>query len=218
MISSHFRAALATCALVAAASLHGQSFTFNFDSLADGAAANLAVPAGTSFEVGTFTPDLDIDGDAIPGSERWRIDLFAAPVVVRDPQFYDRGAAPSGPNALDAVFDPTLLVFSAPQSLLNFSVTLDNDSFGDSAAVIEFYSVGANSNTLLASIPIDQTTPGLIASLSVPVAGVDMVVLPAGAMYDNISYTAVPEPSTYAFAGGIMLCGAALLRRCFGRK
>lgn len=210
---------LAVLALLAGASqLNAQSFTFGFDSLADGANADLGAPAGVTFRVGTFAPDLDSEGDAIPGSERWAVDASAGAVVVRNPSFYDRGAAPSAPNALDSVFDTTLMLFSTPQSLSAFSVTLDLDTFGDNPVSLDFYSIGPSANTLLGSIPVDQNTPGFLATLSGPLAGVDMIVLPSGALYDSFSFTAVPEPETYALVSAGLLCGFGLLRRRFARQ
>jgi len=204
---------VASAVFAAAASLQAQSFLIDFDSVSNGASANLAAPAGVSFGIGTFSPNLDSEGDVIPGSSRWKVDTSAGSPVVRTPSFYDRGAAPSSPNALDAVFDTVLLRFNASMALSSFSVTLDNDTFGTDGLAIEFYSVGATSNTLLASIPIDQAVPGLIASLSTPISGVDLVVLPSGAMYDNLAFTAVPEPSEWAVAAAGMLGVVAWVRR-----
>ncbi len=213
-----FRAVAVAALLTGASHLNAQSFNFGFDGLADGANADLGAPAGVTFRVGTFSPDLDSEGDAIPGSDRWTVDDSAGPVAVRNPSFYDRGAAPSNPNALDSVFDTSLMLFSSPQSLSAFSVTLDLDTFGDNPVSIEFYSIGASANTLLGSISVDQNTPGFLATFSGSLAGVDMIVLPSGALYDSFSYTAVPEPGTYAFVSAGLLCGFGLLRRRFARS
>jgi hypothetical protein len=213
-----FRALVTVALLAGANQLSAQSFNFGFDSLADGADANLGAPAGVTFHVGTFSPVLDSEGDAIPGSDRWSVDAGSGAVVVRNPSFYDRGAAPSSPNALDSVFDTTLLMFGTSQILSAFSVTLDQDTFGENPVNIEFYSVGASANTLLGSIAVNQNTPGFIATLSGSLAGVDMIVLPSGALYDNFSYTAVPEPETYLFVSAGLLCGFGLLRRRFAGK
>jgi hypothetical protein len=202
----------ASAVFAAAASLQAQSFLIDFDSVSDGASANLAAPSGVSFGIGTFSPNLDSEGDVIPGTSRWQVDVSAGSPVVRNPSFYDRGAAPSAPNALDAVFETVLVRFGSTMSLSSFSVALDNDTFGTDGTAIEFYSVGATVNTLLASISIDQSIPGLIASLSTPISGVDLVVLPSGAMYDSLSFTAVPEPSEWAVAAAGMMGVVAWMR------
>ena len=128
-----------------------------------------------------------------------------------NPADYGRGLAPSGALALDSVFQPTLLRFSSPQNLQTFSITLDRDPLGESVSTINFYSVGTDSNSLLGSISVNQTIPGFIGSLSSPLKGVDMIVLPSGALYDNISFSgsAVPEPAESALAA-LGLCSWGL--------
>jgi hypothetical protein len=187
--------ALATASLLATAA-SAQSVSISFDTLNSGAPANLAAPTGVSFGEGTFSPDYDSEGDVIAGTERWRLFDGASPILVRNPSFYDRGTAPSGLVALDGVFQTTLMRFSSSQLLAQFSVTLDKDTYGDPAAMIEFYRVGATGNTLLGSIAANQSSPGFTAALAAPLSGVDMVVLPAGALYDDIRYSAVPEPGS----------------------
>lgn len=184
--------------LLLAAAAQAQSYTINFDNLASGTSANLAAPSGVSFGEGTWSPDYDSEGDVIAGTDRWRLFDGAGNILVRNPAFYDRGSAPSGLVALDGVFQPTIMSFSSPQMMAQFSVTLDKDTYGDSGAMIEFYRVSSSGNTLLASIPADQTSPGFTAALAAPVSGVDMIVLPSGALYDNIRYSSVPEPGSIA--------------------
>lgn len=215
MIMNHpIPVALAT-ALLLAASASAQSYSISFDTLGSGAPANLAAPTGVSFGEGTWSPDYDSEGDAITGTERWRLFDGASPVLVRNPSFYDRGTAPSGLVALDGVFQPTLMRFSSPQMLAQFSVTLDKDTYGDPGATIQFYKVGATGNTLLASISANQASPGFTAALGAPVSGVDMVVLPAGALYDDIRYSSVPEPGSLALGltGFVGLGSLVFLRR-----
>lgn len=184
--------------LLLAAAAQAQSYTINFDNLTSGTSANLAAPSGVSFGEGTWSPDYDSEGDVIAGTDRWRLFDGAGNILVRNPAFYDRGSAPSGLVALDGVFQPTIMSFSSPQMMAQFSVTLDNDTYGDSGTMIEFYRVSSSGNTLLASIPADQTSPGFTAALAAPVSGVDMIVLPSGALYDNIRYSSVPEPGSIA--------------------
>jgi len=203
--------AIATSLLLATAA-GAQSYSISFDTLNSGAPANLAAPSGVSFSEATWSPDYDTEGDAIAGTERWRLFDGASPILVRNPSFYDRGTAPSGVVALDGVFQTTLMRFSSPQMLAQFSVTLDKDTYGDPAATIQFYKVGTAGNTLLASIPANQASPGFTAALAAPISGVDMVVLPAGALYDDIRYSSVPEPGSTALCI-LGLSGLALFLR-----
>ena len=102
------------------------------------------------------------------------------------------------------------MLFSSPRDLSSFSLTLDNDTFGTSGLSIEFYASGLTTDTLLASLQIDQLTPGFIASIGA-ISGVDKIVLPGGALYDNVGFTVVPEPASGALFGlGIL---GMILRR-----
>lgn len=188
-------AGVALLAAQAQASGAQLAFSANFDSAPSGAAANTFAPAGLGFYPAVRQPDVDQLGSEVPGTEKWRVDLSAPSVTLDNPLSFGRGQAPSGANALNSVFQPTLVAFDQASSFSNFSVTLDNDTFGSSAATIEFY--GAQDNLLL-SLTIDQTKAGLEVN-SGPLEGVSKVVLPAGAFYDNVS--AVPEPGTFALIG-----------------
>ncbi len=215
----HSKAALVTGVLLASAA-HAQSYSINFDSLNSGTPANQAAPAGVSFGEGTWSPDYDSEGDVIAGTERWRLFDGASPVLVRNPSFYDRGTAPSGLLALDGVFQPTLMKFTSPQLLAVFSVTLDKDTYGDPGATIQFYKSGPTGNTLLASIPANQAVPGFTAALAAPVSGVDMVLLPSGALYDDIKYSSVPEPGSIGLGllGLAGLGAVSFLRRSSAKR
>jgi len=200
----------ATTALLTSAA-NAQSYLLNFDAGLSGSLANAQAPSGLSFEYGALLPNLDEFGDPIPGTDRWQIDITAPAVTVVDPNFYGRGNAPSIANALDCVFSPTLMLFSTPQDLSSFSITLDNDTFGMPGLSIEFYASGLTTDTLLGTLLIDQLTPGFLANYSA-LYGVDKIVLPAGALYDNVGFTVVPEPATGALFGlGIL---GMILRRC----
>jgi hypothetical protein len=200
----------ATTALLGTAA-HAQSYLLNFDAGLSGSLANDQAPAGLSFHYGALLPNLDEFGDPIPGTDRWQIDITAPAVTVVDPNFYGRGNAPSIANALDGVFSPTLMMFSTPRDLSSFAITLDNDTFGTPGLNIEFYASGLTTDMLLATLPVDQLTPGFIASIGA-VTGVDKIVLPGGALYDNVSFTVVPEPATGALFG-LGILGMILRRR-----
>ncbi len=176
----------------ATAALH---VTFNFDSVPSGSAANLASRDGITFQPGAFLPAIDSEGSMIPGSETWRADGSAEPVTVGDPSAFGRGAAPSPINALNALFQPVLVQFAAPEVVRSFSLTLDNDPFGDSGATIGFYDAG---DRLLSEVALDQTKVGAFIEATLDLSSVTKVVLPAGAFYDNLSISSIPEPGPVA--------------------
>jgi hypothetical protein len=202
---------LAAVTVLTAGAAQAQNYFLNFDAGLSGSSANAQAPVGLSFHYGALVPDLDEYGDPIPGTDRWQIDTSAPDVTVQNPMFYDRGPAPSPFNALDSVFSPTLLLFSAPQNLSSFSLVLDNDTFGTPGLFIEFYASSPTMDTLLASLPINQLTPGFIASIGA-VSGVNKIVLPGGALYDNLSFSVVPEPATGALLG-LGILGVILRKR-----
>jgi hypothetical protein len=196
---------LAALALAAAlpAGVLAQGSMFQFDHVASGSAANSALAGGVTVEPAFYAPSLDGDGNNIPGTEAWRTDTFAPPVTVDNPMTFDRGEAPSPSNALNALFQPVMLLFPTPEFVGLFRVTLDGDEFGTSLP-IEFYD---SFETLIWSTTVDQSVPYFGVSESPGVAGVSKIVLPAGAFYDNIQIAAVPE----ADARMLMLAGSFIL-------
>lgn len=190
------------------------SFTFDFEGVPSGSLANSFSTPRVSFHQARFVPLLDLFGDPVPNSEHWEIDaandaLF--PVTVENPLNYDRGAAPSGENALQALWQPVLISFAAVYSLEHFSVTLDQDSFG-LPGQISFI----NSNRVIGQLEIDPSVPGEIVTASSS-RGITGIVLPGGAFYDDVRLTLapvpVPEPSTYGLFGALALLMAAAARR-----
>jgi len=193
------------------------TYSFNFDSATGSPALASQFDTGAvSFHNAMLAPSKDTDGIDIPGTEHWQIDPISDasyPVTIENPLDYpDRGAAPSGDFALQALWQPVILSFDQTLDLTNFSVTLDNDTYGMSNLTIDFVS-GA---TIVGQIAIDQTTPGFIATLG-SISGVTGIVLASGAFYDNLSFTAtvsaVPEPSTYAALIGVAGLGWGIWRR-----
>ncbi|MDX2186458.1 MAG: hypothetical protein SFV32_05970 [Opitutaceae bacterium] len=175
-----------------------------------GDAANLAAPASVSFHSAVFLPDFDPDtGDAISGTERWRID-YDYPVTIKadDPSLSSWGTAPSGSLALDARNDYVLMSFATPTFVESFKATLDNSTFGTLFTQdVLVYGAG---NTVIASQSIDQTVPGLLVDLAIN-AEVSSILLPSSAFYDDL--TVIPEPSTYAANAGLVSLALALRRR-----
>ena len=177
--------------------------SLNFDGA--GTTAGAYTPAGLTIGYGQYIPNLDSFGDTIPGSEHWALDLSGGPVPVINPFTVGWGAAPSGTQALDARGGPVLLVFDTPFNLASFTAKLDNSTFGDLAGTnVEFYNAA---NSLLSSIAINETIPGLDIS-AFNVGNVTTILLPSTAFYDNINIAAVPEPETVAlFSVGLALIG-----------
>lgn len=192
------------------------TYSFNFDSATGSPALASQFDTGAvSFHNAMWAASKDADGIDIAGTEHWQIDTVSDasfPVTVENPLDYDRGAAPSGDFALQALWQPVILSFDQTLDLTNFSVTLDNDTYGLSNVTIDFVS-GA---TIVGQITIDQTTPGFTATLA-SISGVTGIVLASGAFYDNLSFTAtasaVPEPSTYAALIGAAGLGWGVWRR-----
>jgi len=204
---------LAALALAAAfpAGVLAQGSMFRFDHVASGSAANSALSGGFTVEPAFYAPSLDGDGNDIPGTEAWRTDTFAPAVTVDNPMTFDRGEAPSPSNALNALFQPVMLLFPTPEYVGLFRVTLDGDNFGSSLP-IEFYD---SFETLVWSTTVDQSVSYFEVHESPGVAGVSKIVLPGGAFYDNIQIAPVPEADTrmLMLAGSLILVGGAWMRR-----
>jgi hypothetical protein len=215
MKSTRFLASLAAM-LAVAAPASALTFSTSFDSATDGALASTFDTADLSFHNGVFIPLTDGFGDPIPGSNQWQIDADSDtnfPVVVSNPLNFSYGAAPSGLLALNVIDQTVLITFAYDVDIQSFSVTLDNSSFGDLFATnIDF----VNGATVAFSMPVDQTSPGLIVNVG-SVSGVRAIALPTTAFYDDLSISftaaAIPEPSTYAVFAGLAGLALALVRR-----
>lgn len=198
------RYAFALCA-VALSQVHAQaqsSFTLDFDDPA-------IVPGMTvldNYYLGSAKATLEnfryIDSDDPTLSDPY------TPVVAV------AGEGVGGSNALDASLvgvyvnlDP----FVFPMGADTFSFVPDANPFGDAFSEVQFF--GRNGD-LLGTLPFDQTltTGGVLSS---PFSGVQRVLLPGGAFYDNITFagTTVPEPGTLAFVLTSAVFGGTLAIR-----
>lgn len=137
------------------------------------------------------------------------------PAVAENTFAYNGYTTASSPNALNAkdvamwvAFDPTRFLNGINQ----FGVTLDNDPFGDPIANMQFFD---KNGVLIKTVSFDERIPGQRISLNL--AGIQSVLLPGGAFYDNLSYSgqAVPEPGFLALfaAGGTSVLGLKLRRK-----
>lgn len=205
--------ALSFIGIAGAASGGMVDFTYNFDGVPILTEANtLPGPSGLGVEFvnAVLSPDLDSFGDPIPGTTRWRPDITAPAVTVDDPSRYGRGAAPSPSNALEALFQPVLIIFDVPFNVDSFSTTLDNDTFGANGFLpgfadiaVQFFAWGT---ARVGNVPVDQTTAGFQVSAG-SIANVGAILLPAGAFYDDLRLTGtvVPTPGPAAlFSLGLL--------------
>ena len=209
---------LATAAVAAGLLLAARAAVLTFDGVLGGTPANALAPAGVTFAPAALLPDLDAFGDPIPGTDRWRADATAPEVLVENPGDYGRGLAPSPANALNALWQPVLIQFTAPANLLWFGAVLDLDTYGANGLEPGFGDVAvmfldATGNIVFA-IPVDQTTPGYPVGDG-PRSGIGGIVLPAGAFYDNLTLNlaVIPEPGAWLVAIGAAMAAFAICRR-----
>ncbi|HEY6529900.1 MAG TPA: hypothetical protein VIZ65_14520 [Cellvibrionaceae bacterium] len=199
---------IALCTLAANQSF-AASVEINFDSVVAGSTANSAAPSGVTFYQAHYVNDLDTFGDEIPNTQKWQIDTFndvSTPVTVDNPLSFNYGASDSGSNALNALWQPVLMHFDAAINLTEFSVVLDNSSYGD-LTPSSLYFLDSNKN-ILGQLAFDQSVPGAVVTLTAPVNGVRNVLLASGAFYDTIQISSVPLPPTLAlFLSGLVLFG-----------
>jgi hypothetical protein len=188
--------------------------SFDFDALPSGATTSLFNTPQLSFHQAHFVPFTDAFGDPIAGSDHWEIDLVndsLFPVTAENPLDYGSGPAPSGTNALQALWQPVLLRFDSVYNLQSFTFTLDNDPFGLLTSVAFITNTGT-----VTEIALDQSIAAFQFSAT-DIDGITGIVLPSGAFYDNLvlnATAAVPEPSTYgAIAGALALVGTLWRRR-----
>jgi hypothetical protein len=187
----------------------------NFDNVASGAEANTAAAGtGISFNYAVFQPKVDAYGDAIPGSDYWQPDPTASAVTVSDPTLRNYGPAPSAPNALDAIDQPVLMHFSQAVKLNSFAFTLDNSTYGNPGNSPILF-LDANHNTI-GQMDSFQSVSGYFGLTTIPLSGVQDVLLASGAYYDNfrLNIAAVPEPEEYL----MLLIGACMVGLQVRRK
>ncbi|RYD38343.1 MAG: hypothetical protein EOP86_01105 [Verrucomicrobiaceae bacterium] len=191
------------CLLLGAAA-PAQALLIDFDNGDTTTATGAPLSAVFSLDYAYLETE-DAFGDPLPVPS-WR-PYDSDPAVVADSAALGYGPPVSGQFALDAL-NTVLISFSAPISIADFSTVLDNSTFGSpGSSPIEFF--GAD-DQLLASIPVDQSTAGFLAALGSPVGNVSKIVLPGGALYDNLTIVEVPEPGV---TGLLAATGLLALRR-----
>ncbi len=192
-------------ALIAAAgllALSGQAHaqTINFDDVQDGTVINSTYsPLGI-----TFTGET-------PFSQQVQATTAAAA--------FPPGSGPFATNALDAthglvdvLLDPNTFTYG----LSSFQVTSLADPMGFGSTSVKFDFLGPNGVLIYSSGPFDQTKTQTVTFADL--AGVQKIVLPADAYYDDFSFrpaaAPVPEAGTaVSFTALLALGGFAVLRR-----
>lgn len=191
--------------------------TFTFDAVSAGTEANAFATSTISFHQAHYVPKLDEFGDPIVGTSHWEVDTvndLLTPVTVESPLTYDRGPAPSGLNALQALWQPILIQLDRPYQLQSFSAMLDHDTFGFLEKIVFI-----RASSIVSELLIDQTVPGYLAAAA-GIGEISGIVLPSGAFYDNLalSLVPVPEPSTYGLLAASACVGLVALRRIRRKK
>ena len=203
MFSQVKYAALSLAVLAAMAQPASAATIIDFNSVASGATANSAAPAGISFVEAEYVTSTDSNGDEILGSEHWQAAVGGSPVLVRDPNTFDGGfydyydyGSPSAPRAMDARFAPVMLQISGGIDLTGFSFSPDNSSFGNlpPSSILLLDAAGLT----LASFDYDQTATSTVGiGFSFSPIHVSSILLSSGGYYDNIELTAVPLPAAF---------------------
>lgn len=206
--------ALATLAVLSASAARAQqtTTTFNFDDISAGTSVNTLVPAGSGIGFFPAVRRVDENGNLIqPAQYTIDPDPTVPPVTVA------AASLPGGGNALDAELGPLLVLFDPNVYLFGidaFSLVLD-DYLNPPAFVLPILFYNANDTQVL-SVNLSRANIGQTISPSVAGLGVQKVVLPGGAFYDNLRVTgqAIPEPSTAILVGMSLL----VLASCWGKR
>lgn len=192
-------------ALAVAQHAHGIT-TFDFDGATPVTTSGTALSTGVTV-ANAYWETEDENGDPLltPG---FRADSVSPTVSLGDPSAFGYGSAISG-NALDATNGPVMFTFASALNLSNFGVMLDNSGFGNIPITggdpafgtnILFYDSGDN---LVGYIALDQTVSGFtVTNDPGNFMNVTKVIMPSGAFYDNVSFTAqsIPEPTVAGLA------------------
>lgn len=196
---------LTTLALAAALAPFAQGVTtFGFDTANLAFTTGTALPTSVTISLASYEIE-DEFGDPLP-VPGFRAADTGSPTA-SDPSVAGYGPAISG-NALDATGGPILFTFASALNLSNFGVSLDNSAFGNIPQTGGNPAFGTNilfydaADTLIGFIPVDETVSGFTVADGSTFNNISKVILPSGAFFDNMSFTAaaVPEPTSAALA------------------
>jgi len=172
----------------------------NFNTGTANAVTGDALPVGVVLSLNyAYLETQDAQGDPLPVPS-WVVDVAAGAVQLGSPSAAGYGADIDG-LALNAVDSPVLLTFNGAVNMSSFAIQLDNSSFGNVFGTdIQFFD---SADTLLYSIPVNQSVSGFSVNETFSLTHVSKVVLPTAAYYDNLSMglAAVPEPSKAMLLG-----------------
>jgi hypothetical protein len=172
----------------------------NFNTGVANAVTGDALPAGVVLSLNyAYLETQDAQGDPLPAPS-WVVDANAGAVQVGSPSAGGYGTDIDG-LALNVVDSPVLLTFNGAVNMSSFAIQLDNSSFGNVFGTdIQFFD---SADTLLYSIPVNQSVSGFSVNETFSLTHVSKVVLPTAAYYDNLSMglAAVPEPSKAMLLG-----------------
>jgi hypothetical protein len=196
-------AAFLGCSMMA-----GQAALFTFDSNATVHAAQGTLDTDVAIGFGMLTDVFDEEFNDI--GDEWTFVSSPIDPITETPSNTGYGSSTTN-NALFGINEPILIIFADSFDIATFSIFLDESTMGNLFATpIEFYDANGS---LITSIDTFQNVPNYEAT-GTGINGVKSIVLPSGAMYDNLTITgsAVPEPAA-ALLGGLGTLGLLIRRR-----
>lgn len=211
-------ALLATALAAASASTSAAgiiSGAFNFDNVASGSSADSALGSFSSiihFGNADTVADVDAFGDPT-GTFHW-VDGSASygnVLAMND------GTAVSKPNVLWNDHQPILVMFSSPLTVAAFSIQADTSGYGNPGGTyMAFLDSTGHEIDGAQFLYSSYANPGLLIQSTAAFENVRAVLLSGDTSYDNMTFTAMPEPGTGALlAGALALLGAMSLSRRF---
>jgi hypothetical protein len=182
-------------------STNAGAVTIDFDSLVDGASANLdpiAQANRVKFYSAFLTDDLDEFGDPIPGETHFEA-YPDSDIRVVTPGPFDRGLAPSGTLMVNALFDQLLIRFGSSRAISGFGFAEDSSGFSDLFEV-PIYFLDSNGKTLFEAGPyLPNASADHRYEFMFDTTIVRQILLPSTSkLYDDITVHFVPEPGSLA--------------------
>jgi hypothetical protein len=187
--------ALALCGVGTAASASVFTVAFNFDNVASGSTADSALGSFASllhFGNADLAQDVDASG-AFVGTYHW---IDATPTY-GDVLAKNDGTAVSADNVLWNDRQPVLAMFSAPETIVSFSIQQDLSGFGNPESNGTYMAFLDSIGHEIAGTQVHYTQggqKGLLIQSSGWVENVSAVLLAGGSSYDNLQVQ-VPEPA-----------------------
>ena len=206
-------------ALVAAVILTGSTCVagvYSFDvapSVGNAGLANSYASDGTTFAFAVFAPLTDNVGSDIPGTERWQIDAGGGAVTVEKPADYGRSV--TSETALNALFQPVLVLFPSLASVTGFSGKLEKSTITGNANPVQSILFFNSQDQQIGSLSVDLSVASGTFNIT-GLSGVTKALLPEGKFYQQLGFTAVqavPEVDARSWIAGGLLLSAIAWRR-----